>query len=227
MHVRVAWGPLPLLAGLDSLLLAAAQRSLTRLRQVQSLRLQTVFIGGLAWFRHRVGRSWGPAFSRETGLFAPPVTLPRNVNKGQQYLLRLWQSLGTGRFVDTTEQGVKLGRHGRYAHNNEQTCHLVMLRERGTLLVRQVRKADDGQIFEARTTYHRWWGGWVVHDSQTRSWTGDDEPRILMEEHFFRDAEAFRLDAPGFFPFDDEKKGAVFGGPVGDESLTDDRSEIP
>ena len=22
-----------------------------------------------------------------------------------------------------------------------------------------------------------------------------------MEEHYFRDAEAFRLDAPGFFPF--------------------------
>lgn len=212
MHVRVAWGPLPLLAGLDSLLLAAAQRSLTRLRQVQSLQLQTVFVGGLAWFRHRVGRAWSPAFSAETGLFTPPVTLPRNVGKGQQYLLRLWRGLGAGRFVDTTEQGMKLGRRGRYAHNSEQTCHLVMLRERGSLLVRQVRKAEDGRIYEARTTYQRWWGGWVVHDSQTRSWTGDDEPRILMEEHYFRDAEAFRLDAPGFFPFvDGDGQQVVFG----------------
>jgi hypothetical protein len=218
MDVRVAWGPLPLLAGLDSLLLDAAQRSLTRLRQVQSLQLQTVFVGGLAWFRHHVGRDWGPAFCAETGLFAPPVTLPRNVGKGQGYLLRRWRELGAGRFVDTTAQGVKLARHGRYAHNGDQTCHLVMLRERGTLLVRQVRKAPDGRIYEARTTYRRWWGGWVVHDSQTRSWTGDEEPRILMEDHYFRDAEAFRLDAPRFFPFvrEDEQQ-AVFGDVTDDE----------
>ncbi|MCA9568612.1 MAG: hypothetical protein KC656_12255, partial [Myxococcales bacterium] len=201
MQVRVAWGPLPLLAGLDSLLLAAAQRSLTRLRQVQSWQLQVVYVGGLAWFRHRVGRDWSQAFCEETGLFAPPVTLPRNLGKGQGYLLRLWSALGAGRFVDTTEQGLSLGRRGRYAHNNDQTCHLVMLRERGTLLVRQVRKAPDGRIYEARTTYRSWFGGWVVHDSQTRSWTGNDAPSILMEEHYFRDAEAFRLDAPGFFPF--------------------------
>jgi len=223
MHVRVAWGPLPLLAGLDSLLLAAAQRSLTRLRQVQSWRLQTVYVGGLAWFRHRVGRGWSPDFCKKTGLFEPPLFLPRNVGRAQEQLVRRWHRLGAGRFVDTTEQGLKLGRRGRYAHNGDQTCHLVLLRERGTLLVRQVRKDESGKIYEARTTYQRWGGGWVVHDGQTRSWSGDDDPRILMEEHYFRDAEAFRLEAPSFFPFvrSDEHE-AVFRDVT--EEITDPRA---
>lgn len=202
MEVRVAWGPLPLLSAPDSLLMAAAQRSLARLRQAQGWQLQMVFIGGLAWFRHRIGEEWTRSMTEQTGLFVPPRTLPSRLGPAHARLLARWENKGTGPFVDTTEQGLALGRRGRYAHNSDQTAHLMLLRERGTLLVRQVRRIGQ-TVFETRTTYRRWWGGWVIHDSQTRRWDPDQLPVIVQEEHFFRDAEAFRRDAPSFFPFID------------------------
>ncbi|MCO4748047.1 MAG: hypothetical protein KC912_24855 [Proteobacteria bacterium] len=202
MQVRVAWGPLPLLASPGSLLLAAAQRSLARLRQAQGWQLRRVFIGGLAWFRHRLGAEWSQSLLAETGLFLPPRTLPRRLTPAHTRLLAAWNRRGAGPFVDTTEQGLALGRRGRYAHNSDHTAHLMVLRERGTLLVRQVRRTDRA-VYEIRTNYRRWWGGWVIHDSQTRRWDADQDPVIIQEEHYFRDAQAFRRDAPSFFPFID------------------------
>ena len=205
MDVRVAWGPLPLLAAPDSLLMAAAQRSLSRLRQLQGWQLQTVFIAGLAWFRHRVGLEWTQELAAQTGLFVPPRTLPRRLTPAHQRLLVRWQRLGTGAFVDTTEQGLALGRRGRYAHNSDGSAHLMLLRERGTLLVRQVRRTPTA-VFENRSTYRSWWGGWVIHDSETRRYDADMPPVIIQEEHYFRDAEAFRREAPSFFPFVDSER---------------------
>ncbi len=204
MQVRVAWGPLPLLAAPDSLLMAAAQRSLARLRQSQGLQLQSVFIAGLAWFRHRVGAEWTKELADQTGLFVPPRTLPRRLGNAHARLLHRWQDLGTGPFVDTTEQGLALGKRGRYAHNSDHSAHLMLLKERGTLLVRQVRRIGT-TVFEARTTYRSWWGGWVIHDSHTRRFDADENPVIIQEEHYFRSAEAFRRDAPSFFSFFDEQ----------------------
>jgi hypothetical protein len=200
MQVRVAWGPLPLLAAPGSLLMAAAQRSLSRLRAAQGWQLQMVFIGGLAWFRHRMSSEWTDEAAAEAGLVVPPRTLPRRLTPAHQKLLQSWEDLGLGPFVDTTEQGLALGRRGRYAHNSDQTAHLMLLRERGTLLVRQVRQVD-GRVYEVRTTYRRWWGGWVIHDSQVRRFDDMEQPVIVQEEHWFRDQEAFRRDAPSFFPF--------------------------
>ena len=130
----------------------------------------------------------------------PPRTLPRRMNQAQRQLLRMWERQDVGPFIDTTEQGVALGRRGRYAHNSERSAHLGLLRERGTLLVRQVRRMADA-IYEARTTYRSWWGGWVVHDSQVRRWEPGQHATIEQEEHYFRDATTFRAEAPSFFPF--------------------------
>ncbi len=200
MQIRVAWGPLPLLAAPGSLLMAAAQRSLSRMRAAQGWQLQMVFIGGLAWFRHRLSPDWTDESAADAGLVVPPRTLPRRLTPAHQKLLRRWEELGIGPFVDTTEQGIALGRRGRYAHNSDHTAHLMLLRERGTLLVRQVRQKDD-QVFEVRASYRRWWGGWVIHDSQVRRFDDSEQPVIVQEEHYFRDQEAFRRDAPSFFPF--------------------------
>ncbi len=198
MNIRVAWGPLPMLAAPDSLLLAAAQRALTRLRHLQSWNLQTVYIGGVPFFRHRVG----PARIAESGLLGPPLTLPWRLDRAQSQLLSRWSRQHSSEFVDTTEQGVSLGRNGRQAHTSDQTAHLVILRERGSLLVRQVRRdLDSPLIFEARTTYRSGWGGWLIHNHEVRCWDGQDAPRILQEEHYFQDADGFLLEAPGFFPF--------------------------
>jgi hypothetical protein len=103
--------------------------------------------------------------------------------------------------VDTTEQGLALARGVRTAHNSDQSAHLVLVRERGTLLVRMVRRHEHA-IFESRTTYRPGWGGYIIHDHQLRQWEPDDEaPRIVQEEYYFRDADGFRTEAPGFFPF--------------------------
>jgi len=197
MKVKVAWGPLPLLASDKSLLMAAAQRALARLRVAQSWRLQTVYIAGLAWLRHRV-RDTTPAES--TGLFLPPWTLPRRLTRAQARLRRRWVSMGTGPFIDTTEQGLALGRRGRYAHNSDHSAHLMVLRERGRLLVRQVRR-EGNRIYEGRTVYTPHLGQWVIHEDQVRRTDPDEPPVIVQEEHFFRDAEALRQEAPSFFPF--------------------------
>ena len=208
MTIRVAWGPLPLLANAGSLLLASAQRSLAHLRNEQTYKLKAVFIGGLSYYQHLAGRNWNFEFTDQTGLLAPPLTLRPNLTVAQQTLLHRWQTAcDTGEFVDTSRPGLQLGRRGRYAHNNDQTAHLVVLKEsRQVLLVRQVRAWRDA-IYEARTWYRRFGPSWVIHTSQVRAWLPGEDPRILNEEHFFRSAEAFQKDAPAFFPFigsDDE-----------------------
>ena len=197
MQVQVAWGPLPLLASPTSLLMAAAQRALTRLRVAQSWQLQTVFIAGLAWFRHRVSLD---ETTVETGLFSPPWTLPSRLTTAQRRLRKLWGALGIGPFIDTTEQGLALGRRGRYAHNSDHSAHLMILRERGGLLVRQVRRLGE-TIYEGRTLYSGWAGGWVIHENQVRRTDPGQAPIIVQEEHFFRDAEALRQEGASFFPF--------------------------
>jgi len=204
MKVRVAWGPLPLLASDKSLLMAAAQRALARLKVAQSWHLQTVFIAGLAWLRHRVHDN-GP--TEDTGLFLPPWTLPRRLTRSQARLRRRWEAMGTGPFIDTTEQGLALGRRGRYAHNSDHSAHLMVLRERGRLLVRQVRR-NGHRIYEGRTVYTPHLGQWVIHEDQVRRTDPGSPPVIVQEEHFFRDAEALRQEAPSFFPFigDDDSK---------------------
>ncbi|MBT3221635.1 MAG: hypothetical protein HN348_21360, partial [Proteobacteria bacterium] len=92
---------------------------------------------------------------------------------------------------------------GRYAHNNDQSAHLVVLRDtRSTLIVRQVRSRPDSEdIYETRTWYRWFQDSYIIHSSQTRCWRLDEEPRILQEQQFFRSAEAFQQEAPTFFPF--------------------------
>jgi hypothetical protein len=76
----------------------------------------------------------------------------------------------------------------------------MVLRERGGLLVRQVRRQSDA-IYEGRTLYSGWAGGWVIHEHQLRRTRPGEPPVILAEDHFFRDAQALREEAPSFFPF--------------------------
>ncbi|MBX2800109.1 MAG: hypothetical protein KTR31_20695 [Myxococcales bacterium] len=201
LTVRVAWGPLPLLAAPGSLLLAAAQRALTRLRHLQSWDLQTVYIGGVPFYRHRVGE--GPS----DVLPPPPRTLPGRLDRALRVLVRRWERAGLGSFVDTSEQGLAV-RRVRQAHNSDHTAHVVLLRDRGTLLVRQIRRTRNQEILEGRTTYRVGWGGWIIHDRQVRCFRDDDPAVIVEEEHYFRDADGLRLEAPGFFPFVDGSGGA-------------------
>lgn len=197
MQMRVGWGPLPLLASPDSLLMAAAQRALSRLRVTRTWHLETVFIAGIAWLRHRVEAR--PDVAQEGGLFRPPWTLPRRLTPTQELLTKRWVDAGAGDFIDTTEQGLAPGRGGRYAHNSDHTAHLMVLRERGGVLIRQVRRTED-RIYEARTHYTRWPLGWVIHEHEVRCTLPDQPPAVLLEEHYFRDADALRQEAPSFFP---------------------------
>ena len=215
MQMRVAWGPLPLLAAPDSLLMAAAQRALSRLRVTRTWQLQTVYIAGVAWLRHQVEAT--PGAAPEGGLCRPPWTLPNRLTTAQRRLRRRWEEEGTGPFIDTTEQGVALGRRGRYAHNSDHTAHLMVLRERGGLLVRQVRRMGE-RIYEARTHYTRWPLGWVIHENEVRCTEPGQAPRVLLEEHYFRDADALRQEAPSFFPMvGDGQLWADAAGPFPDE----------
>ena len=193
MTVRVAWGPLPILSAPDSLLLAAAQRALTRLRHLQGRTLDTVYIGGVPFFRQRTGRQ------RPAELPMPPWTLPRRLDRAQtSWVARLGQ-IGVGPFIDTTEQGLALGRRGRHAHDSDQTTHLVLRRERGTLMVRVVRSRPHGAVFESRTSYRPGWGGWIVHEHEVRRYDADQAPVLVFEEHYFREADSVRPAAPDFF----------------------------
>ncbi len=197
MQMKVGWGPLPLLAAPNSLLMAAAQRALSRLRLARTWQLQTVFIAGVAWLRHRVEAR--PSVIDEGGLCPPPWTLPRRLTNAQKVLRKRWEATGVGAFIDTTEQGLALGRRGRYAHNSDHTAHLMVLRERNGILVRQVRRIDD-RIYEARSSYTRWPLGWVIHETEVRCTLPGQPPAVLLEEHYFSDADALREDAPSFFP---------------------------
>lgn len=203
MQVRASWGALPLLGKGDSLLLSSTRRSLGNIRTLQSFRLQGAYIGGLYYFRHHVGRTWDDDFIAATGLIAPPLHLPRNLAKVQTGLIKAWKSVGTGDFLDTTETGLDLGRRGRYAHNNDHTAHLVVLREHeGSLLVRMVRaRPEAGILHETKTWYHRVGSSYIIHHTQTIAWEEGQDPRILQEAHYFRDAAAYQQAAPSFFPF--------------------------
>jgi len=203
MNIRTLWGPVPMLARDPSLLLAAVRRSLADLRVQQSYKLGRVYIGGVRFFRHHLGQNWSPEFSTRTGLLQPPNHLPRNLLVVQRLLLDAWQRNGAGEFVDTTESGLGLWRKGRYAHNNDQSAHLLILREpQGSLLVRQVRASGNsgGEIYETRSHYRAVVGSYIIERSQTVIWKGSENPRILQEDHFFRSAEAFQKEAPTFFP---------------------------
>jgi len=203
MWIRIAWGPVPLLGRHRSLLVAATLRSLADLRLQQSYRLGRVYIGGLRFFHHHVGEDWTDEFSARTGLLRPPTHLPKNLVQAQRFLLDAWQGAGTGDFVDTTEAGLALWRRGRYAHNNDQSAHLLLLREpQGQLMVRQVRAMDNGTggVYESRTWYQAVGGSYLVFRGQTVLWERDGAPRLLQEDHYFRSAEAFQQEAPTFFP---------------------------
>ncbi|MBN2798120.1 MAG: hypothetical protein JXX28_03165 [Deltaproteobacteria bacterium] len=203
MQVKAAWGAIPLLGKGDSLLLSSTRRSLNNVRTLQSYRLQGAYIGGLYYFRHHVGRLWNADFMDLTGLISPPLHLPRSLSKVQHRIIEAWKAHDTGDFLDTTEGGLDLGRRGRYAHNNDHTAHLIVIRERkGLLLVRLVRaRPDQGVLHETRTWYHRVGSGYIIHQSQTIAWEEGQDPRILQESHYFRDAEAYQQEAPSFFPF--------------------------
>ena len=201
--IRPAWGPVPLLGKSNSLLLAAIRRSLADLRLQQSFRLGRVYIGGVRYFRHHIGEEWSRDFSARTGLLQPPNHLPRNLPLTQRLLLEAWQKGGAGEFVDTTQSGLAALRRGRYAHNNDQSAHLLILKEpEGTLLVRQVRAMGNngGEIFETRSYYRSVYGSYIIYRSQTVVWYGSENPRVLQEDHFFRSTEDFQQAAPTFFP---------------------------
>lgn len=203
LDIRSAWGPVPLLANSRSLLLACTRRSLADLRLQQSYRLDGIYIGGVHHFLHRTGEAWTDEFIGQTGLLKPPRHLPTRLAVAQQRLVEAWQQLGTGEFVDTTESGLKWGRAGRFAHNNDQSAHLLLLKEPGRmLLVRQVRAAsgDDAGGFETRTHYRAVGGAYIIHRSQTIFWRAGKLPKLLQEEHYFRNAEEFQQQALTFFP---------------------------
>ncbi len=203
MGIRTAWGPVPLLGKSNSLLLAATRRSLADLRLQQSYRLGRVYFGGVRYFRHHIGEEWTPEFAARTGMLQPPNHLPLRLPPVQRMLLEAWQESGAGEFVDTTKSGLALLRRGRYAHNNDQSAHLLILKEpQGTLLVRQVRamRKDGSEIYEARSHYRAVGGSYIMYHTQTLLWGGNQNPIILQEDHFFRSAEAFQQEAPTFFP---------------------------
>lgn len=202
LDIRVAWGPVPLLGQEHSLLLAATRRSLANVRLQQSYRLEGVYIGGQHYFRHHSGRSWDE-LSSSTGLLRPPLHLPRQLPLAQRRMLTAWQARGAGEFIDTTESGLQQWRRGRYAHNSDQSAQLVMVREaNGVLLVRQVRADPEpgGAVYENRTHYRRGGVAYIIVRSQTIAWTAGDDPRLLSETHYFRNALEFQQEAPTFFP---------------------------
>ncbi len=202
LAIKVFWGPVPLLASHESLLLSSTRRTLTHLRLQQSYGLKMAYIGGVHYFRHETGPVRRDEIEARTGLAAPPLYLPLDLAGIRRKLCAAWQRLGTGDFVDTSEPGRRLRRKSLYCHNNDQSAHLLLMRiERGDLLVRQVRRTPfGGTIFEARTTYRQEWGTYVISQSQVFHWPRTRPARILQEERFFRDAAEFQMEAPAYFP---------------------------
>jgi hypothetical protein len=201
MTIRGSWGPIPMLADPGSLLMLSVQRTLARLRVLQTFRLQTLFIGGLAYFRHQVGRPWTPERVQETGLPSPALHLPRRLDAAFETVLTRWRRAGAGPFVDTSDRGLPIGRRGRYAHSSDHGSHCVVLRDRGALIVRLVTGTKGGRVYEARATYRPFAGWWILVETQTRQVDPGQDPTLIHEEYLFRSADAFRQDAPRFFPF--------------------------
>lgn len=202
LGIKVFWGPVPLLASHESLLLSSTRSTLTHLRMQQSYGLKMAYIGGVHYFRHESGPVRRDEIEARTGLVAPPLYLPLDLAGIRRKLCGAWQRLGTGDFVDTSEPGRRLRRKSLYCHNNDQSAHLLLMRvERGDLLVRQVRRTPfGGTIFEARTTYRQEWGTYVISQSQVFHWPRTRPARILQEERFFRDSAEFQMEAPAYFP---------------------------
>jgi hypothetical protein len=201
LDIRVLWGPVPMLGGRRSLIVAATRKTLSNVRMEQSYDLEHTYIGGVRYFRHRTGKPWSPEMSARTGLFLPPLHLPRTLTWASERLTERWEAAGAGEFIDTSKPGLPLARKGCFAHNNDQTAHLLVLKQPGgMLLVRQVRARHGEGLFETRTDYRLAGVSYIIVRSQTIAWGEDDEPRILREAHYFRDAEAFQRDAAAFLP---------------------------
>jgi hypothetical protein len=202
LNIRSAWSPIPLLGEARSLLLATTRAVMADLRLQQSYDLRVEYIGGVHYFWHHLGEDWSEEFVGRTGLVQPPHWLPLPVAMVQRRLVNAWREAGAGEFVDTSQAGVSLGRRGRYAHNNDQSAHLVVLREpRSSLLVRQIRRSPaEGLVYESRARYRRVGASYIIYESSTVSWQGDQPPTIVQEDHWFRSAEDFQQAAPAFFP---------------------------
>jgi hypothetical protein len=202
MQIRSSWSPIPLLGDAGSLLLASTRAAMNDLRLQQSYDLRVEYIGGVHYFWHHLGEDWSEAFGERTGLVKPPLWLPLPLAMVQRRLLTAWRDAGAGDFVDTSEGGVSLGRRGRYAHNNDQSAHLVVLREpRSSLLVRQIRRITaEGLVYESRARYRRVGASYIIYESSTTAWQGGQPPVIVQEDHWFRSAEDFQQAAPAFFP---------------------------
>ncbi|MFH1464571.1 MAG: hypothetical protein ABIO70_09295 [Pseudomonadota bacterium] len=202
LNIRSSWSPIPILGEAQSLLLASARAVLADLRLRQSYGLRVEYIGATHYFWHHHGEDWDEAFRARTGLVQPPLWLPLPLAMVQRRLLEAWREAGAGEFVDTSQSGVVLGRRGRYAHNNDQSAHLVVLKQPGSaLLVRQIRRQPaDGQVYESRARYRRIGANYLIYESSTVAWRGQEPPIIVQEDHWFRDAETFQQAAPAFFP---------------------------
>mgnify|MGYP006971706770 CR=1 FL=1 len=202
MQIRSAWSPIPLLGESRSLLLASTRAAMADLRLRQSYDLRVEYIGGVHYFWHHLGEDWSEAFGARTGLLKPPLWLPLPLAMVQRRLVGAWGQAGAGEFVDTSQAGVSLGRRGRYAHNNDQSAHLVVLREpRSSLLVRQIRRTPgEGMVYESRARYRRVGATYIIFEGSTVAWQGEQPPTIVQEDHWFRSAQDFQQAAPAFFP---------------------------
>ena len=200
MDIRVMWGPIPMLGSRRSLLVASTKRTLANLRMEQSFNLEHTYIGGVRYFRHRTGSAWSPELSARTGLFLPPLHLPRNLSRSYEFLAKRWEAAGAGEFIDTSKPGLPVTRKGCFAHNNDQTAHLLVLKQpSGMLLVRQVRVRPEG-IYETRTDYRAAGASYIVVRSQTVFWADPEPPQIIREAHYFRNADEFQRAAATFLP---------------------------
>lgn len=208
MRLRVFWGPLPMLAANGSLLEASARRTLRFLRLQTSYDLKATSIGGVHYFWYGDGAFQRQDIEQQTGLTPPRKHLPRNLRTAGRLICEQWQQLDTGSFVDTSGPGLSIRRDEVRMHSNDQSAHVLLLREgRSRLLVRQVRRAADGSVVEARIRYRRTFRSWVILGSQVMRWGEDRTAHILYEEHFFRDAHHFQGSAPTFFPLLEQRPG--------------------
>jgi hypothetical protein len=216
LTIRSAWSPIPLLGEARSLLLATTRAVMADLRLQQSYDLRVAYIGGVHYFWHHLGEDWNEAFQERTGLLDPPHWLPLPLALVQRRMLARWREAGAGEFVDTSEAGVSLGRRGRYAHNNDQSAHLVVLREpQAGLLVRQIRRtASEGLVYESRARYRRVGATYIIYQSSTVAWQEGAPPTIVQEDHWFRSAQDFQQAAPAFFPLQKatEENAGLLGG---------------
>jgi len=204
MDIKVLWGPIPMLGARRSLLVSSTRKTLTNLRMEQSFDLEHTYIGGVRYYRHRTGQPWTPDLSSVTGLILPPLHLPRSLGRSYELLRRRWQAAGAGEFTDTSKPGLPLVRKGIFAHNNDQTAHLLVLKQsHGAVLVRLVRARHGHGLYETRARYGSYGASYIIQHSQTIHYDEDQPPRILREAYYFRDAEEFQQAAATFLPIAD------------------------